>query len=292
VLASRIAETWMKMVFVQGVFHADPHPANILVQEPDRLGLVDFGLAGQLTARDRQTAVRLFLDVVNQDVERMPRRLAEMGVRYPREREQEFRDELDVIFTRWYGAALSEIDARDLLHEVLQLIYRLNLTLPARWVMLDKTLATLAGVAAEVYPDFNVFETAGPYARRLLGERYRPDKLAARVQGDLARYSEVLLEAPFQISDVLQEFRDGEVVVTINVNAFEPMMQKVQAMVGRVATGLLAGAIVLASAIIGAFVNAGPQPLGVSVLALPGLVLGAVLAIWMIIGVIRSGSAF
>src|SRR5262249_28942957 len=152
-LANRVAETWMKMVFVHGYFHADPHPANIIVFSPDEIGLVDFGLVGQLSSRDRQAAVRLFLDILRQAFDRRPRRLRELGVRYPRDREEEFREQLGVILQRYYGVTLSEIDAREILHEILETIYRLNIELPARWVMLDKALATLAGVGLQIYPD-------------------------------------------------------------------------------------------------------------------------------------------
>jgi ubiquinone biosynthesis protein len=283
-----VAETWMKMVFVHGVFHGDPHPANIIVVRPDAIGLVDFGQVGQLTARDRTAAVRLFLDIVNQDFDRLPRRLRELGVRYPRELEEDFREQLSVLLQRYYGAALSEIDARELIGEIFATIYRLQIELPARWVMLDKTIATLAGVGLEIYPDFNVFETAGPYAKRMVSDRYRPDRLAARARSDIQRFTETILEYPFQVSDLLNEFRDGEVKITINLENFNDLIAKAQAAVNRVALAVLAAAIFLGSAIIGAAVAGGPHLFGVNVLALPGIAVGIVLAILLLLSLFRS----
>ena len=80
----------MTMIFRDGFFHGDPHPANILVLRPDQIGLVDFGLAGKLTDEDISKATRLFIDVANENVEALPKRLADLGVRYPKEREEEF----------------------------------------------------------------------------------------------------------------------------------------------------------------------------------------------------------
>ena len=75
----------MHMVFRHGFFHADPHPANILVLgAPDRIGLVDFGLAGKLTDEDISKATRLFIDAANENVDALPQRLADLGVRYPK----------------------------------------------------------------------------------------------------------------------------------------------------------------------------------------------------------------
>ena len=78
------------MIFEHGFFHGDPHPANVLVLEGGRIGLVDFGLAGKLTDEDMARLTRLFIDAATENVDALPRRLAELGVRYPKEREEEF----------------------------------------------------------------------------------------------------------------------------------------------------------------------------------------------------------
>jgi ubiquinone biosynthesis protein len=288
-LASRVAETWMKMVFLHGFFHADPHPANVLMETPDRLALVDFGMVGQLTPRDRQAAVRLFLDIVDQEVDRLPRRLRELGVRYPAELESDFRDQLAVILQRYYGVALAEIDARELLREVFQTIYRLNIELPARWALLDKAIATLAGVGLEIYPDFNVFETARPYARRMVTQRFRPDKVVERAQGNVERYAEAFLDYPFQISELLRELQDGELKITINQQGFGDHTDKIEKSANRLALALLALGLFLAAALLGTLSDAGPQVLGLALISLPGFVAGIAVAAWLCFGIARSG---
>ena len=108
----------MTMIFRDGFFHGDPHPANILVIRPDLIGLVDFGLAGKLTDDDVSKATRLFIDVANENVEALPKRLADLGVRYPKEREDEFLQEIRELFYRYYGASLAEIDPLQVIREV------------------------------------------------------------------------------------------------------------------------------------------------------------------------------
>ena len=196
-LAYRIAETWMAMIFRHGFFHADPHPANILVLgNGDQVGLVDFGTAGQLAPDDSSKLTGLFIEVVNQNVEAIPRRLASLGVRYPKEREEEFVAELRSIFDRYYGASLSEIDPIQVIREAFALIYRMQLTLPTRFILLDRAIATLGSVGIELYPDFNVFEVAKPYARELMIERFTPQRVAARVQNEARNYASMMLELP------------------------------------------------------------------------------------------------
>jgi ubiquinone biosynthesis protein len=287
-LANRITETWMKMLFVHGFFHADPHPANILVRDPDHLSLVDFGMSQQLSTRDREAAVRLLLDILDQDAERLPRRLRALGVRYPRSMEEELSDRLGVILHRYSASAIGEIDARQVLQEVFETIYRLDITLPARWVMLDKTLATLSGVALEIYPDLNVFEVARPYALRLAARRYRPDVLADRVRGDVARYAEAFLDYPFQLSELLDEFKDGDMEIRIRPEGFTEAVDKAQGSANRLALSLIAAALIVGSAVVAVFAHS-TGVAGLALIALPGIILALFIVGWVVLGVLRSG---
>ena len=287
-LANRITETWMQMLFVHGFFHADPHPANILVRDPDRISLVDFGMTEQLTVRDRDAAVRLLLDILDQNAERLPRRLRALGIRYPRAMEEELADRLGVVIQRYSASAIGDIDAREVLREIFQTIYRLDITLPARWVMLDKTLATLAGVALEIHPGFNVFEVARPYAARMTAARFRPDRVADQVRVDAGRYAEAFLEYPFQISALLDEFKDGEIEITVRPEGFAEAVDKVQASANRLVLALVAAALIMGSAIIAVFARSADLA-GLSLLAFPGMLLALGIVVWLCVGIFRSG---
>ena len=140
---------------------------------------------------------RLFVDAATENVDALPRRLAELGVRYPKEREEELRARLEELYYRYYGSRLSDIDPIEAIREGLTLIYAMNLRLPTRFVILDKAIATLGSVAAEVYPDFNVFEVARPYAKHLIAERYSPRRVALRARAEVQDIAELALELPY-----------------------------------------------------------------------------------------------
>jgi ubiquinone biosynthesis protein len=288
-LAEIITEAWMTMIFRHGFFHGDPHPANILVIRPDQIGLVDFGLAGKLTDDDLTKATRLFIDVTNENVEALPKRLADLGVRYPKEREDEFVAELREMFYRYYGASLAEIDPLQVIREVFGLIYQLNLHLATRFMLLDKAIATLGSVGVELYPDFNVFEVARPYARSLLVGRYTPQRMLARAQRDSWKLAQVVADYPFQIHDVLEQARDGQIEVGFVHKGLDDFLHTLDVAFNRLIIALVVAAGLIGSSLIGVFATEGPTFIGLHVVSVFGFLIAGVLGLWLLVGVIRSG---
>jgi len=289
-LAYRIAQTWMTMIFRHGFFHGDPHPANVFVLDGGAaIGLVDFGQVGKLTDDDMSRLTGLFIDAANERVDALPRRLAELGVRYPREREEEFTDELRDVYYRYYGVSLAEIDPLQVIREAFDVIYRMNLRLPTRFVLLDKAIATLASVGIELYPDFNVFEIAKPYARNLMLERFSPERMFARAEKESRELFRVAASLPYQLHDVLEELRDGQVDVGFVHKGLDEFMHKVDVAFNRLVVALIVVGGLIGSSLIGIFAKHGPFVFGVNFLSFIGFLLSGALGIWLLWGVIRSG---
>jgi ubiquinone biosynthesis protein len=210
-------------------------------------------------------------------------------VRYPKDREGEFLAEIRELYYRYYGASLSEVDPIQVVREGFQLIYSLNLHLPARFLLLDRTIATLASVGAELYPDFNVFEVARPYARDLMLERFAPHRVARRMRRDAVRYAQVIAEAPYQFHDFMEEIRDGQIEVGFVHKGLDDLLAKLDTLFNRIVIALVVVGGLIGSGIIGVFATTGPQLLGVNVISVVGFALSAVLGIWLLWGVVRSG---
>jgi ubiquinone biosynthesis protein len=289
-LAHLMAETWMTMIFRHGFFHGDPHPANILViGRADAIGLVDFGAVGKLTDDDLSKLTRMFIDAASENVDALPRRLAELGVRYPKEREEEFLAELRELYYRYYGASLAEIDPMQVIREVFGLIYSLNLQLPTRFLLLDKAIATLGSVGIDLYPQFNVFEVARPYARGLLLERFGPRRMAVRARKESLRLGQIALDLPYQVHDILDEMRDGQIEVGFVHKGLDDLLNRLDVVFNRLVIAMVVAGGLIGSSLIGIFATAGPQLLGVNVISVVGFVFSGLLGLWLLWGVVRSG---
>jgi ubiquinone biosynthesis protein len=277
------------MIFRHGFFHGDPHPANILVLAPDQIGLVDFGLAGRLTEEDVSKATGLFIDVANENIEALPKRLGDLGVRYPPEREEEFVAELRELFYRYYGSTLEEIDPLQVVREVFGMIYRMNLRLPTRFVLLDRAIATLGSVTVELSPDFNVFEVAKPYARSLMIGRYTPGRVAARARREGWNLARMAAEVPYQLHDTLEQFRDGQIEVGFVHKNLDDLIDRIVLTMNRLVIALVVSAGLVASSLLGIFATGGPEILGINALSVVGFLVSGILGFWLLWGVLRSG---
>ncbi len=288
-LAYLMTETWMTMIFRHGFFHGDPHPANILVLRPDQIGLVDFGQVGKLTDDDMAKLTRLFIDAANENVDNLAKRLGDLGVRYPKDREAEFRARLQELYYKYYGATLAEIDPIQVIREAFQLIYSMNLRLPTRFVLLDKAIATLGSVGIELYEDFNVFEVAKPYAQSLLRERFGPAYVARRSRREAVKLMQVASELPYQIHDTLEQVRDGQVEIGFVHKGLDDLMAKLDVLFNRLVVALVVTGGLIGSSLIGIFAKSGPHLFGVNALSVIGFFLSGLLGIWLMWGVLRSG---
>jgi ubiquinone biosynthesis protein len=288
-LAQLITEAWMTMIFKHGFFHADPHPANILLTGETQIGLVDFGQVGKLSEDDVSKATRLFIDVANENVDALPRRLADLGVRYRKEQEDEFANELRELYYRYYGASIAEIDPLQVIREAFNLIYSMNLRLPTRFVLLDKAIATLGSLGVELYPDFNVFEVAKPYARGLLLGRFTPARVLARARRESYELAQIGLDLPYQVHDILEEVRDGQIEVGFVHKGLDELLHKLDIIFNRLVVAMIVSAGLLGSSVIGILAEEGPTVLGIHLLSAVGFLLSGILGFWLLLGVVRSG---
>ena len=149
-----------------------------------------------------------------------------------------------------------------MIREGLDLIYSLNLRLPTRFVILDKAIATLGAVGVELYPDFNVFEVARPYARGLLAERFSPRRMSLRVQSEVRELAGVARELPYQMRDVMEQTRQGRLELQIRNPGFDDLTYHIDHAVNRIAVALIVLGGLVGSSIVGVLARDGPHVMG------------------------------
>ena len=287
-VAYAVATLWMEMVFRKGIFHADPHPANILVLPDGRIGLVDFGVAGRITRDDMRRLIRLFIDAVSGNSAAFPRRLQELGVRFPREREEDLRADLEVLWQRYAGASLADLDPNELLRDLLGVIHRQRLQLPTRFLLLDRALITLGSVGQELYPSFNVFELARPYAQELTLEQYSPAALLARAREEVGASTQAMLELPRDVAALVEALTRGDVEISVRQSGLDEPLRRLDATANRLVLALVLSGVLVGSALL-AGVQGGPHVLGIHVAAFLGYLAASFIGFVLVVAMARRG---
>ncbi len=231
----------------------------------------------------------LFIDASEENVDALSKRLSDLGVRFDRSREPQLTAELRELYYRYYGARLAEIDPLQVIREAFALIYTHNLRLPTRFVLLDKAIATLGSVGVELYPDFNVFEVAKPYARDLMLHRYTPRRVLSRARKETRAIAQIVREDPYQMHDIFESLRDGQIEVGFVHKGLDEFMRKLDVGINRLVIALVVAGGLVGSSLIGILAKSGPHVLGLHVISLVGFGLSGLLGLWLMIGVMRSG---
>ena len=176
-----------------------------------------------------------------------------------------------------------------MIREVFALIYRMNLKLPTRFVLLDKAIGTLGSVAIELSPEFNVFEVARPYARSLMLGRYTPARIASRARRETWNLARIAADVPYQLHDTLEQVRDGQIEVGFVHKNLDELTDRIVLTMNRLVIALVVSAGLVASSLLGIFATGGPEILGINSLSVVGFLVSGILGFWLLWGVLRSG---
>ena len=192
-LAAHGAEVFMRQILVLGYFHADLHPANLLVTPKGQLCFLDFGIVGRTSPTQREAIAQVLVGLVYGDADRALRYSRELGLVVPAEREQGVRRETEVLVRR-HLLEPGRADVRGFALGFLSMLADQRITIPAGYGLLVKALVTVEGVSHAIYPDLDLIKSAKPFATGLIAAQLmQPDRLRRRLPEAGRRALEALL---------------------------------------------------------------------------------------------------
>jgi ubiquinone biosynthesis protein len=167
-LAKQGLNAAIKQILEDGFFNADPHPGNLLITADMKLCIIDWGMVGHLTERDRYELIDLLKAVVDKDSDALVHVLIRLskfdgGVIETRALERE----LLYILNTYYAVPIRDVNIGKLLLAIMTLLRNYHLHLPPDLVIMIKALVTAEGTARQVYPELYVVSEAKNYISRL-----------------------------------------------------------------------------------------------------------------------------
>ena len=290
-LAEQIVDATFKQVLIDGFFHADPHPGNIMRLEDGRLVLLDFGMVGQLSPEMKQSFSELVIAMTKEDTNQMVDVLLDMGMAPDDINKRALTNDVDRLMMKYYRQSLKEIRLADAIRELFQIAYKHKIELSSDFTLLGKTLLTLEGTIEQLDPTLSLVEMAKPFGEKLLRERFRPDHLKDRMVDQWLDWYGLWRDLPEQLKQLRAIVKKGKIRLDISLPDIDLVLKKLD----RISNQLSFAIILLAFSIIMVGLIVGSALTGETTILwrLPVIEIGSFVAvgmfIWLIYAIFKSG---
>ncbi len=159
----------LTQLFEHGLFHADPHPGNLLVRPEDgTLAFLDFGMMCILRPDQKMRMIEIFIDVINSRPENLRENLVALGFLRPDARWDEILPIALDLFGAVFGTEQGASTFQDATAAFAPLLYEYEFRIPADFAYIVRAIMTLEGVALQLDPDFDIWAVSAPYAARMM----------------------------------------------------------------------------------------------------------------------------
>lgn len=282
------ANAVLKQIFAHGLFHADPHPGNILVLENNVIAPLDFGMVGRLEEGLRLEVAELLWGIVRRDIDRVVRTLHKLGSLSEAVDLQALRVDLADLLDRYYGTSLARLELGRLLNEAMTLVREHRLRLPPGLAMMGKALVLAEGVGRLLDPGFEMLALAQPYLERLAFRR----KVMQRQLRDWAAALEetrgLLQELPGEVRSIMGKLQRGKLKAQFEHLGLDRLIRELDRSTNRLAFALIVGALIVGSSLV-VQLDIGPKLWGLPLFGFLGFGLAAILGLWLVLAILRSG---
>ncbi len=249
-LADRLANAYLKQFFELGVFHADPHPGNILISPPAQIALIDFGQVGVVSDELAHQLVVLLVAGIAREIDLVVDTLVDMKALGPRADRTQLARTLRRLLDKYYGLPLNRVDYHTFFAEVSEVLRQQDVTVPRDVVVLCKALATIAGVAMQLDPEIDLVAMLRPRLRQMVAERLAPNRLLRGLGVSAWHLFSILRSAPRQLRTALQRLTLGQWQLTVRHENLDRLTSEMDRSSNRLAMSIVIAAIIVGSSVV------------------------------------------
>lgn len=241
-------ETFLKQAFIDGVFHADPHPGNILILNDGRIGLIDFGIIGQFDRKLKEYTLDLMRAIVHGDYEAASLALMRMCGNHDIDKAA-FEQDLKAVFEQFHYASTKDIHLGHALKDLLDIVNKHHLRIPLEFVLFEKMMLTMEGIAAKYQPEANLFEEAKETLGKLLNRQYAARQILRRTTRKISEYQELVETFPETAMELLEKAKQFKLNIEIKDTEVRDLTLEIERSSGNLALGVIIAGLIVASAL-------------------------------------------
>jgi ubiquinone biosynthesis protein len=240
---------YMRQIFEDGFFHADPHPANIMVSD-DKIAILDFGMVAFLSQRLREDLGDVLVGVITQNTEQVITVMVRMGLVTRATNLRELERDLNRMLVRYLGLPVDQMDIARILGEILSLSFAHHVRLPSDFALLIRTIIILNSVGVGLDPDYRLVPALEPFVRRLVQDKLSIRRIGANTMRSFESLNTMVQRFPNRLDDLWDQLDEGNLTVGVSVRDLRMIIQRVDRIANRVAFALVVASLIVGSALI------------------------------------------
>lgn len=287
-IADRGASLLMDQFFVQGFFHADPHPGNILILPENVICYVDFGMMGRINRRERHDFADLIMYIVRRNEKKVVDVILKLVEVHGTVNRSELESDVSELIDSYLGLPLKHLEIGPIMQQLLELVSRHKLCLKPNLYLVVKSAATVEGLGRVLNPDFEIVAHAEPFIKKLQLERYHPQNIAGDLLESGAEMFELLKEIPGELREILRLTRQGRIKIEFEHRGLESLLTHLDRTSNRIAFAIVIAAQVVGSALI-VLADVPPKWYDIPVIGLLGFLVAVIMGFWLVISMLRHG---
>lgn len=241
--AKRGANMYLQMIFRDGLYHADPHPGNIMYLPGCIVGVLDCGMVGRLEPDLTQDLEEVLVAVANPGASDLPEIIMRVGSAPPGIARDQFRAELADFVAEFTGPDIDQLDLKAALNSYTEIFRRYHIAMPPAISLLVRTIVELEGTAQMLNPKFSLAEVMAPFYQDSVKRRMSPRRIFNRLRRSYNDWDRLLSVAPRDLGDILRRTREGTFSIEFH-------HRNLDSVINRLVLGLVTAALIVGSSLL------------------------------------------
>jgi predicted unusual protein kinase regulating ubiquinone biosynthesis (AarF/ABC1/UbiB family) len=249
-LAKTLIRAYLKQIIIDGVFHADPHPGNVLLTDDGKIALIDLGMIGRISPSMQETLFKLLLAVADGRGEEAANVVVSLGEKLEGFDEHSFKHDIAAMVSRHAHDSLADLEVGRVFMQLQMIAAKNSVRAPAELTLLGKTLLNIDQVAKALDPDLDVNSTIRKSAGELMGQRLAKSASSGGMYAAVLEAKEFAERLPGRVNRVLDALATSELKMKVEMIDEGAVIEGLQKVANRITLGLILAALIVGAAMI------------------------------------------
>jgi ubiquinone biosynthesis protein len=249
-LIKKALQIYLKMVFIDGLFHGDLHAGNFFIYSENKIGLIDFGVVGRLNHKTQTAVASMLIALGKEDYERLAYEYVDLAPFTDRINVDLFAKDLRELIAPYFGLTLKNVNMGRLLMSSASVAARHGLIVPTELMMFFKSLVAIEGLGRKINPDYDFLSTAIEFSSEIVREQFQPARLADHLSQVTRETKALINQLPRQSSLLLKKLNSPGHAFQWNLQNMGELLRSLENSFSLLTLGIVIAALIISASII------------------------------------------